>query len=100
MRCFFGAGQKGVIGALQGPVMTWQRRVKIAIGVARGLEYFHKKVSPQVIHRDIKASNILLFDDDVAKIGEFDLYDQAPNMAGRLHSCRIALGASRSHCPE
>ncbi|KAL9308981.1 putative protein kinase RLK-Pelle-RLCK-VIII family [Arabidopsis thaliana] len=93
-------GQKGVIGALQGPVMTWQRRVKIAIGVARGLEYFHKKVSPQVIHRDIKASNILLFDDDVAKIGEFDLYDQAPNMAGRLHSCRIALGASRSHCPE
>ncbi|CAH8301554.1 unnamed protein product [Eruca vesicaria subsp. sativa] len=53
--------------------MTWQQRVKIAVGEARGLEYLHEKVNPQVIHRDIKFSNVLLFDDDVVKIGDLDL---------------------------
>ncbi|KAJ4868380.1 Protein kinase superfamily protein [Raphanus sativus] len=74
-------GRKGVKGALRGPVMTWQQRVKIAVGAARGLKYLHEKVNPQVNHRDIKSSNVLLFDDDVAKIGDFDLSNQAPDMA-------------------
>jgi pto-interacting protein 1 len=92
-------GKKGAKGALRGPVMTWQQRVKIAVGAARGLEYLHEKVSPQVIHRDIKSSNVLLFDDDVAKIGDFDLSDQAPDMAARLHSTRV-LGTFGYHAPE
>ncbi|XP_020868382.1 pto-interacting protein 1-like [Arabidopsis lyrata subsp. lyrata] len=98
-------GQNGVTGALQGPVLTWQQRVKIAVGVARGLEYLHKKVNPQVIHREIRSSNILLFDDDVAKIGEFYLYYQyqSPDMAARVHlSCldRLLLRLLPFHCPE
>ena len=60
MYLFGGAGRKGVKGALRGPVMTWHQRVKIAVGAARGLEYLHEKVNPQVIHRDIKSSNVLL----------------------------------------
>ncbi|CAL9218083.1 unnamed protein product [Arabidopsis halleri] len=76
------AGQKGVKGELQrGPVLRWQQRVKIALGAARGLEYLHEKANPQVIHGDITSSNVLLFDDYVAKIGDLDL----PDMAARSH---------------
>ncbi|KAF9669208.1 hypothetical protein SADUNF_Sadunf14G0083900 [Salix dunnii] len=81
-------GRKGVKGAQPGPVLTWPQRVKIAVGAAKGLEYLHEKADPRIIHRDIKSSNVLIFDDDVAKIADFDLSNQAPDMAARLHSTR------------
>uniref|UniRef100_A0A5B6YZ22 Putative pto-interacting protein 1 isoform X1 n=1 Tax=Davidia involucrata TaxID=16924 RepID=A0A5B6YZ22_DAVIN len=77
-------GRKGVKGAQPGPVLTWAQRVKIAVGAAKGLEYLHEKSQPHIIHRDIKSSNVLLFDDDVAKIADFDLSNQAPDMAAPL----------------
>ncbi|KAL6209619.1 hypothetical protein ACLB2K_020559 [Fragaria x ananassa] len=45
-----------------GPVspMTWDIRMKIAIGTAKGLAYLHEGLEPKVVHRDIKSSNILL----------------------------------------
>lgn len=92
-------GRKGVRGAQPGPVLSWAQRVKIAVGAARGLEYLHEKAKPHIIHRDIKSSNLLLFDDDVAKISDFDLSNQAPDMAARLHSTRV-LGTFGYHAPE
>ncbi|URE40272.1 STYKc [Musa troglodytarum] len=92
-------GRKGVKGAQPGPVWSWQQRVKIAVGAAKGLEYLHEKAQPHIIHRDIKSSNVLLFDDDVAKIADFDLSNQAPDMAARLHSTRV-LGTFGYHAPE
>lgn len=92
-------GRKGVKGAQPGPVLTWAQRVKIAVGAARGLEYLHEKADPHIIHRDIKSSNVLIFDDDVAKIADFDLSNQAPDMAARLHSTRV-LGTFGYHAPE
>ena len=68
-------------GAQPGPVLSWTQRVKIAVGAAKGLEYLHEKAQPHIIHRDIKSSNLLLFDDNVAKIADFDLSNQAPDMA-------------------
>ncbi|KAM7463206.1 hypothetical protein LguiA_031327 [Lonicera macranthoides] len=92
-------GRKGVKGAQPGPVLSWSQRVKIAVGAAKGLEYLHEKAEPRTIHRDIKSSNVLLFDDDVAKIADFDLSNQAPDNAARLHSTRV-LGTFGYHAPE
>lgn len=96
---FNDTGRKGVKGAQPGPVLSWTQRVKIAIGAAKGLEYLHEKAQPHIIHRDIKSSNVLLFDDDVSKIADFDLSNQAPDMAARLHSTRV-LGTFGYHAPE
>lgn len=92
-------GRKGVKGAQPGPVLSWAQRVKIAVGAAKGLEYLHEKAQPHIIHRDIKSSNVLIFDDDVSKIADFDLSNQAPDMAARLHSTRV-LGTFGYHAPE
>lgn len=92
-------GKKGVKGAQPGPVLSWMQRARIAVSAARGLEFLHEKADPRVVHRDIKSSNILLFDHDVAKIGDFDISNQAPDMAARLHSTRV-LGTFGYHAPE
>ncbi|KAI7747031.1 hypothetical protein M8C21_020291 [Ambrosia artemisiifolia] len=52
---------------------TWELRRKICIGVAKGLAYLHEEVEPHIIHRDIKASNILLDEDYTPKISDFGL---------------------------
>lgn len=92
-------GRKGVQGAQPGPVLDWMQRVRIAVDAARGLEYLHEKVQPGVIHRDIRSSNVLLFEDFRAKIADFNLSNQAPDMAARLHSTRV-LGTFGYHAPE
>ncbi|OEL29111.1 PTI1-like tyrosine-protein kinase 3 [Dichanthelium oligosanthes] len=92
-------GRKGVQGAQPGPVLDWMQRVKIAIEAAKGIEYLHEKVQPSIIHRDIRSSNVLLFEDFKAKIADFNLLNQAPDMAARLHSTRV-LGTFGYHAPE
>ncbi|EOA36495.1 hypothetical protein CARUB_v10011160mg, partial [Capsella rubella] len=94
-------GRKGVKGAPRGPVLTWQQRVKIAVGAARGLEYLHKKVNPQVIYRDIKSSNILVFDDDVSKVADLDMSDKVIDMAAHFYSTGCVIVGSFGHrAPE
>ncbi|WCJ40754.1 Protein kinase superfamily protein [Euphorbia peplus] len=55
------------------PTMNWPTRMKIAIGSAKGLAYLHEDCQPKIIHRDIKASNILLDDSFEAKVADFGL---------------------------
>jgi serine/threonine protein kinase len=45
------------------PAVSWKQRRDVALGTARGLRYLHKGCARRIIHRDIKASNILLTDD-------------------------------------
>ncbi|KAK4341681.1 hypothetical protein RND71_040182 [Anisodus tanguticus] len=77
-------GRKGVQGAEPGSVLTWNQRVKIFCGVASGLEYLHEKVEPPITHRNVRSSNVLLFDDFTAKIGDFNLTNQSSE-----HSIRV-----------
>ncbi|KAA0036640.1 calcium/calmodulin-regulated receptor-like kinase 1 [Cucumis melo var. makuwa] len=53
--------------------LSWDLRVRVALDVARGLEYLHDGVIPPVIHRDIKSSNILLDDSMRARVADFGL---------------------------
>ncbi|KAH9530400.1 hypothetical protein CY35_U001000 [Sphagnum magellanicum] len=54
-------------------VMNWPTRMKICLGVAQGLYYLHVSSQTRIIHRDIKASNILLDKDLNPKIADFGL---------------------------
>jgi serine/threonine protein kinase len=44
-------------------VLGWQVRYKVAVGICKALEYLHDGSPRSVIHRDVKASNILLSND-------------------------------------
>ncbi|KAI3861949.1 hypothetical protein MKW98_018232, partial [Papaver atlanticum] len=68
---------------------SWRTRTKICKGIARGLAFLHEEVRPHIIHRDIKASNILLDKDLIPKIADFGLAKLMPPNATHV-STRVA----------
>ncbi|CAN6334986.1 unnamed protein product [Urochloa humidicola] len=72
-----------------GIVLDWRTRVKICIGVANGLTYLHEEVRPPIVHRDIKASNILLDRTLNPKIADFGLAKFFPGNMTHI-STRVA----------
>nr|AIA99455.1 putative somatic embryogenesis receptor kinase [Adiantum capillus-veneris]AIA99456.1 putative somatic embryogenesis receptor kinase [Adiantum capillus-veneris] len=53
--------------------LEWPQRKRIALGSARGLSYLHDHCDPKIIHRDVKAANILLDEEFEAVVGDFGL---------------------------
>ncbi|KAK4428942.1 putative serine/threonine-protein kinase [Sesamum alatum] len=53
--------------------LTWEIRMNIILGTAKGLTYLHECLEPKVVHRDIKSSNILLDKQWNAKVSDFGL---------------------------
>ncbi|RWV85657.1 hypothetical protein GW17_00052535 [Ensete ventricosum] len=59
--------------------LDWGIRYKVAVGTAKGLEYLHERCHKRIIHRDIKAANILLTDDFEPQICDFGLAKWLPD---------------------
>ncbi|KAK6792747.1 hypothetical protein RDI58_011828 [Solanum bulbocastanum] len=53
--------------------LTWEIRMDIILGTAKGLTYLHEGLEPKVVHRDIKSSNILLDKQWSPKVSDFGL---------------------------
>ena len=53
--------------------LNWSTRYKVCIGIARGLAYLHEESRLKIVHRDIKATNVLLDKDLNPKISDFGL---------------------------
>lgn len=68
---------------------NWHTRRNICIGVAQGLAFLHEEVHPHIVHRDIKASNILLDKDLTPKISDFGLAKFFPSDMTHI-STRVA----------
>lgn len=67
--------------------LSWEQRVLIAQDISRGLEYLHDGAVPPIIHRDIKAANILLDATMTARVADFGL-----SKAAEQNSLNIVSG--------
>ncbi|PNY06435.1 LRR receptor-like kinase resistance protein [Trifolium pratense] len=81
-----------------GTKLSWPVRQKIALGTARGLAYLHYGAQPAIIHRDIKANNILLDDKFEAKVADFGLAKFNPE--GMTHMSTRVAGTMGYVAPE
>ncbi|KAG0566923.1 hypothetical protein M758_7G090500 [Ceratodon purpureus] len=82
-----------VARVLLGPqrqVVSWPSRLRICLGVAHGLHYLHALAQPRVIHRDIKASNILLDKNLEPKVADFGLALLFPDEESHLMTVHVA----------
>ncbi|KAL7200134.1 hypothetical protein ACSBR2_022274 [Camellia fascicularis] len=72
-------------GQFAGPVhLDWKRRMDIVIGSAQGLLYLHHEVTPHIIHRDIKASNVLLDSNFEPLVADFGFAKLIPERVSHM----------------
>ncbi|XP_062008200.1 PTI1-like tyrosine-protein kinase At3g15890 [Rosa rugosa] len=79
-------------------LLDWSRRMNIAIGSAEGIAYLHHHATPHIIHRDIKASNVLVDSDFQAQVADFGFAKLIPD--GATHVTTRVKGTLGYLAPE
>ncbi|KAF9590028.1 hypothetical protein IFM89_030178 [Coptis chinensis] len=82
-----GSLDKWVFECDESVMLGWEDRVRVLKNVAEGVLYLHEGWESRVLHRDIKASNVLLDRDMRGRLGDFGL--------ARMHGHGLAAGTSR-----
>lgn len=84
--------------------LDWPTRMKICLGIAKGLAYLHEESPLKIVHRDIKATNVLLDKDLSAKISDFGLakLDEEGNthISTRIAGTMLVLATTISLSPS
>ncbi|KAK9119013.1 hypothetical protein Scep_017106 [Stephania cephalantha] len=78
--------------------LNWQRRIDVAIGIARALLFLHHECYPPVVHRDVKASNVLLDGEGRPHVTDFGLARVVG--IGESHVSTIVAGTIGYVAPE
>lgn len=73
-------------------LLTWERRYRIIRGVASALEYLHHGSSKRILHRDVKASNVMLDGEYEARLGDFGLARVIQRDGATHHSTQTVAG--------
>ncbi|KAK6150235.1 hypothetical protein DH2020_017760 [Rehmannia glutinosa] len=82
-----------------GRTLDWAMRMKVATSLAQGIAFLHDKVKPQVVHRDIRATNVLLDEDFGAHLMGVGLSKFVPYEV--MHERRVMAGGTHGYlAPE
>ncbi|KAL4600950.1 hypothetical protein ACB092_11G236800 [Castanea dentata] len=85
---------------MEEPTLGWERRHTIIYGVAQALDYLHNGCEKRVLHRDIKASNIMLDSEFNAKLGDFGLARTLQQSENTHHTTKVIAGTLGYMAPE
>ncbi|OVA03157.1 Protein kinase domain [Macleaya cordata] len=81
-------------------ILSWERRLNIIYGVASALDYLHDGCEKRVLHRDVKASNVMLDAEFNARLGDFGLARTVQHDGETHHSTKGIAGTPGYMAPE